>query len=242
MSEGALDRPTFEAIECYVLERMTADERAAFEQRLTTDRALRDEVDLERENIQAVELGGLSRALKSIAAEERMEERGTTTWRTILGYAAMIAAIVSGAIWWMTRTPLNEQLYAEHFTPDPGLPVAMGAADDPAFADAMVAYKLGEHAESRAKWASLLAKEPTNDTLRYYIASSWLAENNTGQAVPMLEILATEPGTVFHARARWYLFLAYVHDGRTAEAKALNMGNDPTYGDRARSIQTRLSD
>ena len=46
MSEGALDRPTFEAIESYVLERMTADERAAFEQRLTTDRALRDEVDL----------------------------------------------------------------------------------------------------------------------------------------------------------------------------------------------------
>lgn len=242
MIEGTPDRPTFEAIEAYVLERMSPIERAAFEQRMAGDTSLRAEVELERENIQAVELGGLSHTLRAITTAERAEEGMSMQWTRVLKFAAMIAAIVTAAIWWVNRAPLNEQLYAEHFTPDPGLPVAMGITGAPAFADAMVAYKLGDFTEARTKWASLLAKDPTNDTLRYYIASAWLAENNTQQAVAMLEKLAQEPASVFHGRARWYLFLVYVHNGRTAEAKALNMQGDPVYADRVRSILARLSD
>ena len=56
MSQGALDRNTFEAIEAYVLDRMDTDERTVFEQRMAMEPALREEVDLERENIRAVEL------------------------------------------------------------------------------------------------------------------------------------------------------------------------------------------
>lgn len=242
MTEGILDRPTFEAIEAYVLERMTANERTAFEVRLASDAALREEVELERENIQAVELGGLSRALKGIAAEERTEERRMLNGRTFLRYAAIIAAIATGAIWWMTRTPLNEQLFAEHFAPDPGLPVTMGTTSDPAFADAMVAYKLGDYAEARTKWEPLLAEDPTNDTLRYYIASAWLAENGSRQATPMLEALVKEPGSAFADRGRWFLFLSYLRDGEIAKARSMRLDKDPIYGERVRSIQARLPD
>ncbi len=240
MSEGTLDRPTFEAIEAYVLERMPVAERADFEQRMTTDAALREEVELERENIQAVELGGLSRMLKDIAQAEQGEERGVGRWNRLLKYAAMIAAIMSGAIWWMTRTPLNERIYAAHFTPDPGLPVAMGATTDPAFADAMVAFKLGDYAEARMKWSPLLAEEPANDTLRYYIASAWLAANDTERAIPMLEALEKEPASAFNGRARWYLFLAYVRNGEFLKARSLGLEGDPTYGERAKAIQAEL--
>jgi len=242
MIHGTLDRPTFEAIEAYVLERMTPEERTAFEQRLAGDASLRAEVELERENIEAVELGGLSRMLMGIAQEERDEERMAVNWPRVLKYAAMVAAIVTGAIWWMVRTPLNERLYAEHFTPDPGLPVTMGITDDPAFADAMVAYKLGDLAEARTKWEPLLASAPTNDTLRYYIASAWLGEKNTAKAVPLLSTVANEPGSAFRDRARWYLFLAHVRDGDINAARALEMDSDPVHADRARIILEQLRD
>ena len=41
MSDRTLNRATFEAIEAYVLERMDAAERIAFEQRLAADPLLR---------------------------------------------------------------------------------------------------------------------------------------------------------------------------------------------------------
>lgn len=241
MKEGTLDRPTFEAIEAYVLERMPAGERTAFEHRMAEDAMLREEVELERENIQAVELGGLTRMLRGIAQEERGEVRSAPRWTNFLKYAAIVAGIASAALWWMNRAPLNEQLYAEHFTPDPGLPVKMGATDHPDFDDAMVAYKLGQHAEARAKWQHLLAMEPGNDTLRYYLASAWLSENNTTQALPLLENLAQESASVFNTRAQWYLFLAYVREGETAKAQAIPLDDDPTYGKRVRSIKAELS-
>ena len=123
MSNGALDRPTFEAIESYVLDRMDALEREAFEQRLAGDATLRAEVELERENIRAVELGGVARLLKGIAAEDGAQASGTN-WARYLKYAAMIAVLISGAIWWSMRPSLNERLFAEYFVADPGLPVA----------------------------------------------------------------------------------------------------------------------
>lgn len=242
MKQGTLDRPTFETIEAYVLERMPAEERARFERRLAEDTDLREEVELERENIQAVELGGLTRMLKGIAQEERTEEGASTRWSAILKYAAVVAAIVTGAIWWMMRPSLNEKLFADHFTPDPGLPVAMGGTNDPAFADAMVAYKLGEFAEARTKWSTLLAREPANDTLLYYIANAWLAQGEPEKAIPMFASVVGTPSSVFHDRSRWFLYLAYVRNGELAKARALDLATDPTYGERVRAIEEALGD
>ena len=97
MSQGALDRPTFEAIEAYVLHRMSAAERLAFEQRLANDAVLRAEVKLERENIRAIELGGITRTLRDIAAEEHRGKRAGGR-AGYLKYAAAIAVLVVGGV------------------------------------------------------------------------------------------------------------------------------------------------
>ncbi|MBK9147298.1 MAG: hypothetical protein IPM12_05680 [Flavobacteriales bacterium] len=241
MSNGALDRPTFEAIESYVLDRMDALEREAFEQRLAGDADLRAEVELERENIRAVELGGVTRMLKGIVAEDGAQASGTH-WSRYLKYAAVIAVLISGAIWWSMRPSLNERLFAEHFAADPGLPVAMSATADPAFADAMVSYKEGNYAEARAKWSPLLQAEPMNDTLRYYIASAHMAEGDARAAEPMLAALANEGASVFQAKARWFLFLSYVRTGEGEKALAIPLDADTVYSERARLIKAQLQE
>lgn len=240
MNQGAMDRPTFEAIEAYVLERMSAMERDAFEQRLTNDPALRAEVALERDNIRAVELGGVVRAMKQITAEEAIETTTTGRGRSLLPYAAAVAVLIGGALWWIDRPTDHERLFATHFEADPGLPVAMGATDDPVFADAMVSYKEGLFADARSKWSTLLQVDPLNDTLRFYIASAALAEGDAAAAIASFTAIAQDSASVFHERARWYLFLAHVRLGHRAEAKAIDLSADPERADEARAILTEM--
>lgn len=239
MSQGVLDRSRFEAIEAYVLGTMSADERLRFEQDLGSDVALRAELALQRENIHAVELGGMARTLKSIAAETQVEEQHAKRgWSTYLKYAAVIAVIATGGIWLLTRTSANEDLFTEYYAADPGLPVAMSATDDPAFADAMVSYKEGKYAEARTKWSALLLQEPQNDTLHYYIASTALADGDADAAIKFF--LGVDASSSFHDKSRWFLFLAYVRSGRTADARAMGLEDDREYGERARSILIEL--
>lgn len=241
MNERALDRKRFEAIEAYVLGTMPSDERAVFERELAHDAQLRAEVDLQRENTMAVELGGMDRLLEQIGAEQRAKDEGTVgPWTIYLKYAAVIAVLLSAAVWWMARPNANERLFAEHFTPEPALPVTMSATDDLAFQDAMVAYKLGDHQEARDKWSAQLQGEPGNDTLHFYIASASLAVGDAEAAIPLFKGLADDAGSVFRDRSRWQLFLAYLKIGDREALMAMPLDDDAEHGEQVRSIKAHL--
>lgn len=238
---SALDKPTFERIEAYVLDRMGADERLAFEQRMATDHALRAEVELERENILAIELGGMERLLKA-AREEQPEQRneggGLSTW---LKYAAVVAVLLGGTLWFTLRPNANERLFAAHFRPDPGLPVVMGATDGHAFHDAMVAYKLGDHDEAIGKFTALLKEDPASDTLRFYIGCAELNAGRAERALPMLQAVADQERSVFARKARWYAFLALVRSGDRNAAAAVRFEVDDPNGAKARAVLSELN-
>lgn len=221
-------------MEAFLLGTMPAAERTRFEQEMAQDADLRSEVELQRENMLAVELGGMQSSLCGIMDEEQRQV--PQLWR-ILKYAAAAALLIAGAAWWFSRPPLNERLYAEYHVADPGLPVPMSATRDPDFQDAMVAYKLGDLEEARAKWSRLLSADPANDTLNYYIASADLSNGDVAASIPYFKAVATDSSSAFHAKARWYLFLAYLHEGRWQDMQALGLEHDPVYGERVRHIE-----
>lgn len=238
MSKGALAQGRFEDIEAYLLGSLPAAERLRFEQELNTDAELRAEVAMQRENMLAVELGGMQQTLRRIMAQD--EERGTTGWGHYLKYAAAVAALLIGALWWFSRPPVNERLFAEYHQTDPGLPVPMSVTRDPAFQDAMVAYKMGEYKEAVAKWSGLLPASSAKDTLNYYIASAHLANGETAMAIPFFEAVTSDPASVFHEKAKWFLFLSFLREGHYAEMRALGMEQDSTYGERAGRIMEQI--
>lgn len=238
MSKGALPQGRFEAIEAYLLGTMPGAERLRFAQELDADAELRAEVDLQRENMLAVEMGGMHRALRGIMAQG--EEHRSAGRGHFLKYAAAAALLLFGALWWFTRPPLNERLYAEYHQTDPGLPVPMSATRDPVFQDAMVAYKSGSYAEASSKWGGLRQAAPDNDTLCYYIASAQLAEGNAAAAIPLFRVVANDAASAFREKAKWYLFLSFLREGRYGEMRAMGMGQDSIYGERAGRIMEQI--
>lgn len=242
MMEAPLQQDRFEAMEAYVLGRMDGVQRGRFEAELAADEALRAELALHREHIMAVELAGVERQLSQLAAVLDDDGAGVSPFPSghWLKYAAMVAVLVLGALWWANRPATNERLFAEHHAPDPGLPVPMSAVDNPHFHDAMVAYKLGDYNEAYGKWSSLLAHDPGNDTLIYFMASARLAAGDAGAAIPLFQRVAGQPGSAFHKKARWYLFLSCLREGRYEELHALGLEQDSTYGDRVRRIENEL--
>jgi len=247
MSEGALDKQRFEAIEAYLLGTLGAEERVRFEQELMNDAELRQEVQVQRENMLAIELGGLARTLEGIRRSsdlgvglEEQQRPARGGWRSYLKYAAVVAVLLSVAIWWIARPGLNERIYAEYHVPDPGLPVPMSISDDPVFHDAMVSFKMGEYAEAVSKWAPLLQADPTDDTLRFYTASAWLEMGDMTRAIPLFEELAKDGSSSFQRKAQWSLFLAYLRTGATEKLAAISLDADPVYGERVRAIRSEL--
>lgn len=241
MEHTPIKQELFESIEAYLMGSMPQSVRAEFEEELSKDASLRAELELQREHFHAVEMAGLERLLKSVAAEyhEREEHSGGFGWGW-LKYAAVVALMAVGALWWAGRPSLNEQLFAEYHVADPGLPVPMSAVDHPEFHDAMVAYKLGDLEEASGKWGLLLAREPSNDTLLYYVGQAELQMGNTAKAIANLRQVAGDGSSLFRDKARWYLYLAYLRMDDREAMKALGMQDDPVYGERARALEAEL--
>jgi hypothetical protein len=242
MSDASLHKDRFGAIEAYLLGTMDLATRDRFEEEMAADPLLRDEVELQRENIRAVELAGVNRTLQAAGAEyhEADASHARGSWTIYLKYAAMVAVLILGAVWWLGRPRENERLFAEYYEEDPGLPVPMSAVSDPIFQDAMVAYKLGDFGEARGKWGELLHAKPDNDTLRFYIGNAYLAEGNAAAAIPLFKAVAEDPASAFRDKARWFLFLACLHEGRLNELPDTTLLSDPAHGELVRAIRSRL--
>lgn len=241
MNQSILDRTRFERIETYLLDRMGLEERAHFQQELLEDPSLQAELELQRENTLAIELGGMDRQLKQLRAEHAEQPSASHgKWTGLLKYAAAVALLIGAALWYMARPNVNEKLYAEFHVADPGLPVPMSATSKPIFHDAMVDYKMGNFDKAIAKWQTQLADSPDNDTLRYYIAAAHLEAGELNAAIELYQGLVENSATTFRSKAEWYLFLAYLRAGNEAAVRATVVAPDSPYASRIVTIKERL--
>lgn len=241
MNQMTLDRTRFERIETYLLDRMGLEERAHFEQELLEDPSLQAELDLQRENTLAIELGGMERQLNQLRAEHaELPSADHGKWSGLLKYAAAVAVLLGAALWYMANPKENEALYAEFHVADPGLPVPMSATSKPIFHDAMVDYKMGTYDKAIAKWQTQLADAPDNDTLRYYIATAHLEAGELNAAMELYKGLLDDGNSSFSSKAEWYLFLAHLRAGNEAAVRATEVAPDSPYASRVATIKERL--
>lgn len=211
---------TFEQIEKYLLDGMDAQTKLQFEKQMDADELLASEVKLQRQLLAAIETGSFFASDHELTPLNN--KRDFTGWYA----AAAVFLLVGAASFWFfikNDTLDSGDLFAEYFHPDPGLLVAMGAADSSSyqFYDGMIDYKQGNFDLALNKWNRLMKVGVQTDTLQYYIGMAHLNKGNANESIRFLSRLITKPEGAFFEEANWYLALAYLKDGDITRASSI---------------------
>src|SRR5690606_21652945 len=134
-----ISRELLEKIESYLLNRMDEEERIVFENQMTLDTELYYEVQLQKELIDAIQLGALRESLEEIKYQENKrgeESIDTQPNRYWYAMAASVLALVAITVWMFNKTDPQEKIFAEYAEYDPGLPIPMSTSANYNFFDA----------------------------------------------------------------------------------------------------------
>jgi len=216
-----ISQVVLESVERHLNNTMSKQEALDFELKLSESPEFRRQV----KDIESLVLGIENQSLKERLNEFHKElpenhnknySDNTTAkvpWGKIA--AAILVFLAIGGFWWY-HTPQNERLYAEYFSPDPGLPTTMSSTSQFDFYDAMVDYKQGNYKTAIEKWEALTVE---NDTLDYFLGVAYLADKQEKNAIPFLEKSTRNTSFPLLSDAHYYLGLAYLKEGNLKLAK-----------------------
>lgn len=247
--QSDISKELFHEIEKYISGKMTPVERANFEVSLRHDDVLKAEVDAQKVFRNAIDLHGFTHALQQRRppvirrieshTEDTDPGEGPRYWFAV---AASILAIIAVGIYALVKQPpINEQLFTQYATEDPGLPVPMSATDSYVFYDAMVDYKLHQYPKAIEKWNSLHANAPQNDTLNYYLGSAHFNAEQFDLAIPFFEEALASHSLVFSAKSQWYLVLSYLKTEQYSKIHRIADDALPTYRAKIWAIRDSLN-
>ena len=226
MDLNNISQDEFEKIEAYLNQKLSKEDLVIFKNRLTKEKGFKTKVN----DIKTVLIGLETQALKEELdlfhkdIDHGKTESDTTeskvhsfNWKRLLVAAVLI--IAAGSFWFL-KDNSNERLYADYFTPDPGLPTTMSNNDNYEFYEAMVNYKQGDYKTAISKWEVLQKTKPNNDTLNYFIGVANMANKNETNAISFLENVTKNSEFTLVNDAYYYLGLAYLKVNKVDEAKA----------------------
>ena len=242
MEEQAND-PAMERTIRYVENDMDVVERAAFEQELAKDPAMRENLHSVRSTISALKDLGVARLRKELSsADAEMDGRGMAgAWRK-WWWAAAAVVLLGGLGWWLMPGETPQALADQYAIQEEGLPVLMGT--DPRVLDAIMnAYKQNDLATADQLLELAILQDPTNDTLLYFTGVVMDREKKYRQAEAAY---AQVPGgSIFALKAMYRGALCALQENEKQQARALLQrvaaSNDAQLSERAEELLKRLS-
>ena len=236
---------TSDELDAYVNGGLPETDAARVDRALATDPTLATELGLRADAATAARRAAVVETIRDSARAHAYRQRGGARVRTLSTRSALAAAasvlvvVVAGAFLYRgaaASTP--EALAAAYFEPDPGLPTTLGEAEDAAFDEAMIDYKLGDYPAALRGWEQLRAGTGSNDTLSYFHGVTLLALERPGAAA---EVLGEVGGGGFEVEARWYEALAALGQGDEGGARRLLTGVAAAGGAYAREAEALLA-
>lgn len=220
-----ISQEEFERIERFLVGEMPEDERHSFEKEISENEALRQYVAEISIILQEVATNKLRDAMNDFHEElvdsNTVESLPQSLKRTVWWPWAVAASIALALCLWVFigNQNANERLFTAYFTPDPGLVTAMGVSDQYEFDRGMVDYKMGQYQSAIDRWEKLLQQKPENDTLNYFLGSSYLAARQGEKAIAHFQTTLNAENSLFAEDAWWYLGLTWLRQGDIEKAK-----------------------
>ncbi|WP_323786863.1 hypothetical protein [Psychroserpens sp.] len=218
-----ISQELLETVDRYINETMSIDELETFENKLKNDSAFKTQVDDIKTLLLGIESQSLKEELENFHNEipQNLVEKKSAKVRFLQFRKIAVAAslvIALGSFWFFNQNS-NDKLFANYFSPDPGLATTMGENSNYEFYDAMVNYKQGDYNTAISKWQQLQSIKPENDTLNYFLGVAHLANSNENKAIIHLEKTTMQAKSAFINEAYYYLGLAYLKTNNLQLAK-----------------------
>ena len=220
----------FETIEKYLDNSMDTEDREKFERLLQENQEFKNDFEETKALILGIEVNALKNQLNTFHSEmegsknkdviKNKKLQGRSFAVRFLPYAAAASVLlILGLFLYNNEMPSNQELFAKHFTPDPGLPTKMGSSENFEFYDGMVDYKRAEYGAAIEKWSRLQIKDSKNDTLNYFLGVAYLAQGNEIEAQKYLQNAAQYSKGFLENETYYYLALAYLKANKPIEAR-----------------------
>lgn len=200
-----------ERMDSYLEGRMSSDERVVFEQDLISSEELSKLFEEHQSMILAVQASSVQKSLKDVIQKNRNtaphSARKRKLYTTGMSIAA-VAMILLGAFFMLRPgADTTQQLFAQYYDTDPGLPTLMSGDGQVQFQNAMTAYKQGDYADALERFKTITASE-SNDTLTFYSSMCYLELEQVQESISLLGDI--HPASAFYEKAQWYMALAHL--------------------------------
>jgi tetratricopeptide (TPR) repeat protein len=247
-----MNEKDMDIIENYLAGKLPAEDRKEVEDRLLTDREFAQRVEIFKTlpHILSEASHDFRNELEGLYQEYHQQDgRSVTRSRRTFVMAASIALLVSitGILIWLLPGSLTPQeIYATHFTvPADNITVRNEQDISLALQSAMEAYNDQSYPEALAKFETLLQNDPANVPVLFYSGVSYLILEETEKAMQNLQKVTQTDNTTYKLTATWYLGLAYLQQGNTAEAREVFSSlkeSGSSYAKRAATILQQLEE
>ena len=230
-------------IENYLEGKLTAQEKADFELRLTKDSELAKQyADLQDFMIAMQTFGrnGLKQELKAIAdmeplpvdlfdqpAQKKTEKSDVKvrkiSYRKLISIAAIILIITVPTLLLLNTQKMSpEELYQSYFEvyPNVAAPIVRSESPKTSLEQAMGIYEQKDYKGAIDKLQNIKVETKDKEAVGFYLGMAYLANGNTNQAIEKFQKLQQQSLTTYQDQTTWYLALAFLSNKELEKSKA----------------------
>ncbi|PHS67488.1 MAG: hypothetical protein COB12_03420 [Flavobacterium sp.] len=207
-------------IDNYLSRTLSAEDTVTFNELLQSDVDFKKEVQFHKDLQKVTEFEddtAFKKTLQQFESEFQPKKNNYTKWLV----AASIAILIGFGSMFYFQTTSNQELFAENFEPYRNIiqPIVRGEVSDNIKTHAFTAYEKGDYKQAITLFSEI-QKTETATYYSFYIANSYLALDNTSEAILLFKNYIATKGE-FSEKAYWYLALAYLKEETTSEAKQI---------------------
>lgn len=213
-------------IDLYLLNLLSPEEKASFEQRLEKDESLKKEFLIQKEAIDNIEGFGrmeLKSKLKKIHDKEfKNENGGSSNIRFLISRLAVAVAfigLISLGWLWFQQSPSTSKLYADNFEAYE-LSLNQRSGIDDIYNQIETLYANGEFQKVIPLFEETLKKDNNRSSqLLLGLGISNMQTDNPENAIPYFEEILAKKDFNFEDESNWYLGLTYLKINDFSNAK-----------------------